>query len=161
MLAESPKSVRTYNAYNAAKKLVKETENFPVPLHIRNAPTGLMKTLGYGRDYRFVDSFFLSSSPPVITILLLFHLPTAADLLTLSYNPSYAHPVYQPFLPPELAGKASFLQDDSSLDGKKVDEAALREWEWKTLGGMKWEGREEMARRLKELEESAGVGKEA
>ncbi|GAA5868055.1 hypothetical protein JCM1840_003668 [Sporobolomyces johnsonii] len=123
MLAESPKSVRTYKAYNAAKRLVKETENYPVPLHIRNAPTGLMKQLGYGRDYR--------------------------------YNPSYAHPVYQPFLPPELASDpvAQFLKDDDSVEGKIYDEAALREWEWRNLGGGRWEGREEMERKLKELEQ--------
>ncbi len=52
MLAESPKSVRIYKAYNAAKALVRDSEAYPVPLHIRNAPTGLMKQLGYGRDYR-------------------------------------------------------------------------------------------------------------
>jgi len=51
MLAESPKSVRTYNAYNAAKALVKRSEQFPIPMHIRNAPTGLMKQLGYGKSY--------------------------------------------------------------------------------------------------------------
>ncbi|CEQ41169.1 SPOSA6832_02857, partial [Sporobolomyces salmonicolor] len=122
MLAESPKSVRTYKAYNAAKRLVQETENYPVPLHIRNAPTGLMKQLGYGRDYR--------------------------------YNPSYAHPVYQPFLPPELASDsaAQFLKDDDSVEGKIYDEAALREWEWRNLGGGRWEGRDEMERKLRELE---------
>lgn len=52
MLAESPKSVRVYKGYNAAKALVRDSEAYPVPLHIRNAPTGLMKQLGYGRDYR-------------------------------------------------------------------------------------------------------------
>lgn len=46
MLAESPKSVRTYKAYGKAKKLVEEEEAWPVPVHIRNAPTGLMKSLG-------------------------------------------------------------------------------------------------------------------
>lgn len=56
MLAESPKSVRCYNAYNAAKALVKRGEQYPIPLHIRNAPTGLMKQLGYGREYRYVES---------------------------------------------------------------------------------------------------------
>lgn len=57
MLAESPKSVRVYKAYNSAKALVRESEAYPVPLHIRNAPTGLMKQLGYGRDYRYVQVF--------------------------------------------------------------------------------------------------------
>ncbi|GAA6015691.1 hypothetical protein JCM11491_002446, partial [Sporobolomyces phaffii] len=51
-LAEAPKSIRTYAAYKAAKALVRDSENYPVPLHIRNAPTRLMKDLGYGREYR-------------------------------------------------------------------------------------------------------------
>lgn len=46
MLAESPKSVRTYKAYGKAKALVANEEAWPVPMHIRNAPTGLMKSLG-------------------------------------------------------------------------------------------------------------------
>ncbi|GAA5992891.1 hypothetical protein JCM10908_001393 [Rhodotorula pacifica] len=57
MLAESPKSVRVYKAYNAAKALVRDSEAYPVPLHIRNAPTGLMKQLGYGRDYRYEPGY--------------------------------------------------------------------------------------------------------
>lgn len=64
-----------------------------------------------------------------------------------SYEPGFAHPVYQPFLPPELAGTI-FLKDDDSIEGKAYDEAALREWEWRHLGGKKWEGREEMERKL-------------
>ncbi|KAL8292030.1 hypothetical protein RQP46_001496 [Phenoliferia psychrophenolica] len=53
MLAESPKSVRVYKAYNAAKAFVDAKEGYPVPIHIRNAPTGLMKSLGYGAEYKY------------------------------------------------------------------------------------------------------------
>lgn len=76
------------------------------------------------------------------------------------YNPGYLHPVTQPFLPPELVGRpeAHFLQDEESTEGKKYDEAALREWEWKELGGKKWEGREEMMRRLEESWALGGEG---
>lgn len=69
-LAEAPKSVRVYKAYGEAKSLVKGEQNYPVPLHIRNAPTKLMKQLNYGKEYK--------------------------------YEPAYAHPVYQTFLPPEV-----------------------------------------------------------
>ena len=71
-LAESPKSTRSYRAWKKAKALVKGGYNHPVPLHIRNAPTKLMKDIGYGKEYR--------------------------------YEPRFAHPVHQEFLPPQLKG---------------------------------------------------------
>jgi putative ATPase len=52
-LALAAKSNAAYNAYNAARAFVQEDGTRPVPLHIRNAPTQLMKTLGYGKDYRY------------------------------------------------------------------------------------------------------------
>jgi len=52
-LATSPKSNRAYEAWSAAKARAGETPSEPVPLHIRNAPTGLMKQLGYGAGYRY------------------------------------------------------------------------------------------------------------
>jgi putative ATPase len=44
-------------AINEAQSLVTKTGDLPVPLHIRNAPTGLMKKLGYGKDYRYAHSY--------------------------------------------------------------------------------------------------------
>ncbi len=52
-LAKAPKSNSVGRAYSAAMRDVQETRNDPVPLHLRNAPTGLMKNLGYGRDYHY------------------------------------------------------------------------------------------------------------
>ena len=52
-LATAPKSNRTYEAWGSAMARARETTGAPVPLHIRNAPTGLMKELGYGRGYRY------------------------------------------------------------------------------------------------------------
>ena len=52
-LARAPKSTSVYNAYKKAKMLCKEAPADPVPLHIRNAPTGLMKELGYGKNYTY------------------------------------------------------------------------------------------------------------
>ncbi len=52
-LARAKKSNSVGRAYGAAMRDVQETRNDPVPLHLRNAPTGLMKDLGYGRDYHY------------------------------------------------------------------------------------------------------------
>ncbi len=52
-LANSPKSNSSYMAINEAMDLVKKTGDLPVPLHLRNAPTKLMKELDYGKDYKY------------------------------------------------------------------------------------------------------------
>lgn len=52
-LAKAPKSNALYVAYGAVQKDVHESPNDPVPLHIRNAPTKLMKELGYGKGYKY------------------------------------------------------------------------------------------------------------
>jgi putative ATPase len=56
-LATSPKSNSAYLAIDSALALVRETGNEPVPLHLRNAPTQLMKDLGYGEDYKYAHDF--------------------------------------------------------------------------------------------------------
>ena len=56
-LATSPKSNSTYLAINKALKIVEQTGDLPVPLQIRNAPTSLMKQMGYGRDYLYSHDF--------------------------------------------------------------------------------------------------------
>lgn len=56
-LATSPKSNSAYLAIDEAVALVRETGNLPVPLHLRNAPTKLMKQLGYGKDYKYAHSY--------------------------------------------------------------------------------------------------------
>lgn len=52
-LAVAPKSNAVYKAFNEAKAYVKKDGTRPVPLHLRNAPTKLMKSLDYGKDYRY------------------------------------------------------------------------------------------------------------
>lgn len=52
-LANSPKSNSAYKAINDAQALVNNSGDLPVPLHLRNAPTSLMKELGYGNDYKY------------------------------------------------------------------------------------------------------------
>ena len=56
-LATSPKSNSAYEGINNAIQLVKETGNLPVPLHLRNAPTKLMKELGYGKEYKYAHAY--------------------------------------------------------------------------------------------------------
>ncbi|MBD3815377.1 MAG: recombination factor protein RarA, partial [Halothiobacillus sp.] len=52
-LAIAPKSNAGYNAFNQAMAFVKRDKSREVPIHLRNAPTKLMKELGYGHDYRY------------------------------------------------------------------------------------------------------------
>lgn len=56
-LASSPKSNSAYMAINQAQQLVRQTGSLPVPLHLRNAPTKLMKDLDYGKDYKYSHDF--------------------------------------------------------------------------------------------------------
>lgn len=56
-LATSPKSNSATTAIGAAIALVRETGDLPVPLHLRNAPTKLMKNIGYGKNYKYAHSY--------------------------------------------------------------------------------------------------------
>jgi putative ATPase len=56
-LATAPKSNALYTAYQGVQRDIKELENMPVPLHIRNAPTSLMKELGYGKGYKYPHDY--------------------------------------------------------------------------------------------------------
>lgn len=56
-LATSPKSNASYMAIGKAQQLVKQTGDLPVPLHLRNAPTKLMKELGYGEEYQYAHDY--------------------------------------------------------------------------------------------------------
>jgi putative ATPase len=56
-LALAPKSNALYTAYGEVREDVHKTEADPVPLHLRNAPTGLMKSVGYGKGYKYAHDF--------------------------------------------------------------------------------------------------------
>lgn len=56
-LASSPKSNASYKAINKAQQVVKQTGDLSVPIHLRNAPTKLMKELGYGKDYQYAHNY--------------------------------------------------------------------------------------------------------
>jgi putative ATPase len=56
-LALAPKSNSALTSYGAARELIEQTGNEAVPLHLRNAPTGLMKSMGYGKGYKYAHDF--------------------------------------------------------------------------------------------------------
>jgi putative ATPase len=56
-LSEAPKSTRALEAYDRAKELAMEDMTLPVPMSMRNAPTRLMKELGYGDDYKYQPQY--------------------------------------------------------------------------------------------------------
>lgn len=56
-MANAPKSITLYTAYQNVQEDIKHLPNLPVPLHIRNAPTSLMKNLGYGKGYKYTPAF--------------------------------------------------------------------------------------------------------
>lgn len=56
-LASSPKSNASYKAINKAQQVVKQAGDLSVPIHLRNAPTKLMKELGYGKDYQYAHDY--------------------------------------------------------------------------------------------------------
>jgi putative ATPase len=56
-LATAPKSNSIYSAYGKVSAVIKKTGSLPVPFHIRNAPTRLMKDLGYGKDYKYAHNY--------------------------------------------------------------------------------------------------------
>ena len=56
-LATSPKSNTAYKAINEAQEKVRQTGNLPIPIHLRNAPTKLMKEIGYGEGYKYAHDY--------------------------------------------------------------------------------------------------------
>ncbi|EIM83142.1 P-loop containing nucleoside triphosphate hydrolase protein [Stereum hirsutum FP-91666 SS1] len=107
-LSEAPKSTRAYEAYERAAEAAKKDLTKPVPMQIRNAPTGLMREIGCAEGYR--------------------------------YNPDYAHPVTNTYLPEGVRGKV-FLRKEGDVSGKEWDEEALKRWEEEENEGRPWEGR--------------------
>jgi len=81
-LATAPKSNALYAAYGKVKETIRQTGTLPVPLHIRNAPTKLMKEIGYGKDYKYAhdyrDAFAGQDYLPEILIKrrVIFYRPT-------------------------------------------------------------------------------------
>ncbi|MBI4497806.1 MAG: replication-associated recombination protein A [Chloroflexi bacterium] len=101
-LATAPKSNSALAAYQAAREDVAQTGTQPVPLHLRNAVTGLMRGMGYGQGYRYAHTFYQKDGEAG------GDLPPAQRL--------------QPYLPPGLEGRAYYHPTGFG------EEARLREW---------------------------------
>lgn len=119
-LAEAPKSTRSYKAYAAAEQLATMPPLPGVPLQIRNAPTQLMKKLGYGKEYAYNPDY----GHPVHND----YLPES-----LLQHSSHSHDPSQHILK---------TADQFEAD-KKWDEEHLDEWERVVNDGVAWEGRYE------------------
>ena len=87
-MAAAPKSNAVYSAFNAVMADVKSLPSYDVPLHLRNAPTSLMKDLDYGKDYRY------------------------------AHNEEGAYALGVSYLPEELAGKQYYFPTDRGLEKK-------------------------------------------
>ncbi|KIR27114.1 ATPase [Cryptococcus deuterogattii LA55] len=119
-LAEAPKSTRSYKAYGAAERLATMPPLPGVPLQIRNAPTQLMKKLGYGKEYAYNPDYGHPVHNDYLPESLLQHSSHSRD-------PSQ-----------HILKTADQFEAD-----KKWDEKHLDEWERVVNDGVAWEGRYE------------------
>jgi putative ATPase len=102
-LAIAAKSNAVYNAYNEVRAFIAQDESRPVPMHIRNAPTKLMKNLGMGKDYRY------------------------------AHNEEGAYAAGENYLPPGLEGKTWYQPTELGLEAKIREKLAhLRELDRKS-----------------------------
>lgn len=126
-LSEAPKSTRSYEAYKRAEAAAKEYPSLPVPIQVRNAPTGLMQQLGHGDGYHYQPGYrYVSSSNPIIQFPSHFILPR--------------HPVTNDYVPDKIKDMV-FLTPEGDVSDKLWDEDALVRWELNKNHGMPWEGR--------------------
>ena len=126
-LAEAPKSTRSYEAYKRAEAMAKEHPSLPVPMQVRNAPTGLMQQLGYGDGYHYQPDYKCGA-------------PNNLSTPFTSHSKFRRHPVTNDYVPDEIKDTV-FLKPEGDIYEKSWDEAALRRWELKKNNGMPWEGR--------------------
>ncbi|EIW68684.1 hypothetical protein TREMEDRAFT_71878 [Tremella mesenterica DSM 1558] len=117
-LAECPKSTRSYNAYKRAEAIATSPPLPGVPLQIRNAPTKLMKQLGYGKEYSY--------DPDYVHPVWNEYLPSSIS----------KHSSLSPDLEEHI-----LLSSENEIKMKEWDEEKLRIWENVVNQGQPWEGR--------------------
>uniref|UniRef100_V5E969 AAA+ ATPase domain-containing protein n=2 Tax=Kalmanozyma brasiliensis (strain GHG001) TaxID=1365824 RepID=V5E969_KALBG len=177
-LAEAPKSTRSYRAWKKAKALVEGAYNHPVPLHIRNAPTKLMRDIGYGKEYRYEPRFahpvhqeyfpeplrgtrFLS--PPPMAALDEEEQPAQEKPLDEAEGKAqragegdrndYHHSSMQSRMASKAGVGPGSCQRIFDLGARSVDLDLLDEWEQVRNGGREWTGRQRLMRLLESLEQ--------
>lgn len=172
-LAESPKSTRSYRAWKKAKALVEGGYNHPVPLHIRNAPTKLMKDIGYGKEYRYEPRFahpvYQEFFPPQLKGTRFLSPPASPTLAqrTVSEEPDsgarvgdeeerkdYHHNHVHSAMESNAGVGPGSCQRIFDLGARSVDLDLLDEWEQLRNGGRKWSGRNRLLGLLAELHPS-------
>ena len=145
VLAEAPKTTRSYRAWKKALAMVENEFNYPVPLHIRNAPTSMMRELGYGSDYRYEPSFahpvHQEFFPPELRRTRFLSPPPGADT-----DPAERPPV----LPASEGTGPGSCQRQFQIGSRAVDLDLLDEWERERNHGRPWGGRQALERRLAE-----------
>lgn len=167
-LAESPKSTRAYRGWKKAQALVHGSYNYPVPIHIRNAPTRLMKDLGYAKEYRYEPSW-------VHPVHQDFFPPELKSSRLLSPPPPEAEePGQRPLLqgddehmdmeeeekersqrqaPPLMNGQAGIgpgsCQRIFQIGARAADLDLLDEWEHEHNDGRPWKGRKALMVRIR------------
>jgi putative ATPase len=126
-LSEAPKSTRSYEAYKRAEAVAKEHPSLPVPMQVRNAPTGLMKQLGHGDGYHYQPDYRCVPPNDSVGRFLSYFIPRR-------------HPVTNDYVPDEIKDMV-FLKSEGDISDKLWDDDALGRWELKKNHGIPWEGR--------------------
>ncbi|MCO5565860.1 hypothetical protein L7F22_019535 [Adiantum nelumboides] len=165
-LAESSKSTRAYRGWKKAQALVRDAYNYPVPIHIRNAPTKLMRELGHGKEYRYEPSFahpvVQEFFPPELQGTRLLSPPPSDNIRdierklegdpensTLSIEGFVDEP---PTMPKSNGIGPGACQRIFKIGARSADLDLLDEWERERNDGKPWSGRENLLRRIKREE---------
>ncbi|PWN36995.1 P-loop containing nucleoside triphosphate hydrolase protein [Meira miltonrushii] len=163
-LAESSKSTRAYRGWKKAQALVRDAYNYPVPIHIRNAPTKLMRELGHGKEYRYEPSF----AHPVVQE---FFPPELQGTRLLSPPPPQSRDAKRKLTEDLQSGEDDCGVDEQTeelptmpkangigpgacqrifkIGARSADLDLLEEWERERNGGKPWSGRENLMKRIK------------
>ncbi|KDN52168.1 P-loop containing nucleoside triphosphate hydrolase protein [Tilletiaria anomala UBC 951] len=150
-LAESPKDTRAYRAWQRASQAVKDEASYPVPLHIRNAPTKLMKDLDYGKEYRYEPRYLhpivQSFLPPELQSRR-FVSPEPGATLLQGEGKGRGNAAVMPSAPIVLRARdgtgPAACQRIFEAGSRVVDLDLLEEWEREKNDGHPWEGRKQL-----------------
>lgn len=150
-LAESKKSTRSYKAWKKALAAVHEGQAYPVPIHIRNAPTKLMKDLGYAKEYRYEPRYahpvHQEYFPPELRGQKFLSPPPELESETASSSSSSAHTTR---LPRNAGSGPGSCQRIFNIGARVVDFDLLDEWERERNNGQPWPGRAALEQRAPE-----------
>lgn len=165
-LAESTKSTRAYRGWKKAQALVRNAYNYPVPIHIRNAPTKLMRDLGHGKEYRYEPSFahpiVQEFFPPELQATRFLSPPPSTQkqrdsmdddkedsLSSLDESGKDERSEEIPTMPKANGIGPGACQRIFKIGARSADLDLLEEWERERNDGKPWSGREKLLKRIK------------